>query len=101
MLDSSEMRAKHGPRGCRPSRELPAPTVFWLALLACPLLPYSTAFADEPTNFGAYYTKLETGKAWEEYARVGPHADIVTRVLGAHGELVFWRGNSYLKGVTH
>ncbi len=60
------------------------------------LLAYVTAGAGEPIDFGAYYTTLNTGQNWEKYSRVGPHADIVVRVPGAGGQLVFWRGNSYL-----
>ncbi|HEY1789789.1 MAG TPA: LamG domain-containing protein [Verrucomicrobiae bacterium] len=47
-------------------------------------------------NFGAYYTTVNTGKKWEAYSRTGDYADIVVRVPRAGGELVFWRGNSYL-----
>jgi hypothetical protein len=46
--------------------------------------------------FGAYYTKLQKGPDWEAYSRTGDYADIVVRLSGAGGELVFWRGNSYL-----
>ncbi len=47
-------------------------------------------------DFGAYYTKLKTGEPWEEYSRTGDHADIIVKIAGEGGELVFWRGSSYL-----
>lgn len=47
-------------------------------------------------DFGAYYTALKTGQPWESYSRAGKYADIVTQLPQAGGELVFWRGNSYL-----
>ncbi len=47
--------------------------------------------------FGAYYTKIDSGEAFEKFSRTGPHADIVVRNVGAAaGRLVFWRGSSYL-----
>ncbi|MCD6331859.1 MAG: LamG domain-containing protein, partial [Bacteroidales bacterium] len=52
--------------------------------------------ANSQVNFGAYYTKLEQGQPWEAYSRTGNHADIVVKITGAGGELVFWRGDSYL-----
>ena len=65
-------------------------------LVACSLLAFAAARASDPKDFGAYYTTLNTGQSWEKYSRVGPHADIIARVPGANGELVFWRGTSYL-----
>ncbi len=47
-------------------------------------------------QFGAYYTELKTGQAWEADSRTGQYADVVVQVAGAGGSLVFWRGNSYL-----
>ena len=47
-------------------------------------------------DFGAYYTKLNTGQDWETYSRAGSHADIVVKLSKFDGKLVFWRGNSYL-----
>lgn len=49
-----------------------------------------------PVDFGAYYTELKTGQDWEAFARTGKDADVVVRLAKAGGELVFWRGNSYL-----
>jgi len=47
-------------------------------------------------EFGAYYTKVSTGQEWESYSRTGNNADIVVRLPAGGGEVVFWRGNSYL-----
>ncbi|MCP4455877.1 MAG: hypothetical protein GY809_30835, partial [Planctomycetes bacterium] len=46
--------------------------------------------------FGAYYTKIDSGQAFEAFSRTDRHADIVVPVTAAHGRLVFWRGASYL-----
>jgi Concanavalin A-like lectin/glucanases superfamily len=59
------------------------------------LLAAATALGGQ-IDFGAYYTQLHTGQEWESYARTGKDADIVVRVAKADGQLVFWRGNSYL-----
>jgi hypothetical protein len=42
----------------------------------------------------AFYTKIDSGEAFEQYSRTGPYADIVVDL--ADGRLVFWRGSSYL-----
>ena len=48
-------------------------------------------------EFCAYYTKINSGEAFEEFSRTGPEADIVVRDIGADkGRFVFWRGSSYL-----
>ncbi|MBW2675181.1 MAG: hypothetical protein JRD89_17525, partial [Deltaproteobacteria bacterium] len=48
-------------------------------------------------DFGAYYTKVNFGEAFEKFSRTGPHADVVVRNIGEDaGRLVFWRGSSYL-----
>ena len=47
-------------------------------------------------DYGAYYTRLNTGQEWESYCRTWKDADIVVQVSKAGGRLVFWRGNSYL-----
>ncbi len=58
--------------------------------------PSRTA-ASSAGPFGAYYTKVDSGEAFEKFSRTGPHADIVVRNVGAAGgRLVFWRGSSYL-----
>jgi len=45
-------------------------------------------------TFGAYYTKIDSGQAFENYSRTGPYADIVIEV--GDSKFVFWRGSSYL-----
>ncbi len=48
-------------------------------------------------EFGAYYTKIDSGDDFERFSRTGPDADIVVRAVGKdQGRLVFWRGSSYL-----
>ncbi len=47
-------------------------------------------------DFGAYYTKINNGHDWENYSRTGEFADIIVQLKKAGGQLVFWRGNSYL-----
>lgn len=42
----------------------------------------------------AYYTKIERGEKWEELSRTMGHTDVVVEV--GNGQLVFWRGTSYL-----
>ena len=41
------------------------------------------------------YFRYDSGADWEKAARVAQHADIVVRP-DTGGELVFWRGSSYL-----
>jgi hypothetical protein len=45
-------------------------------------------------KFRAYYTKIDSGQAFEKYSRTGPYADIVVEL--GQGKFVFWRGSSYL-----
>ncbi len=47
-------------------------------------------------NLHAYYTRLDAGEPFEQYARVGDFADIVVGLPAPEGRLVFWRGSSYL-----
>lgn len=42
----------------------------------------------------AYYTKIDSGQAFERYSRTGPYADIGVEL--EDGKFVFWRGSSYL-----
>jgi hypothetical protein len=64
--------------------------------LTCLLTGFSTRSVIGQVDFGAFYTKLNTGQRWESYSRTGECADIVVRLSHAGGDLVFWRGNSYL-----
>lgn len=66
-------------------------------LAAAAMLPgIPLALAVGQTDFGAYYTRLNAGQSWEAFSRTGEYADIVVQVPKADGQLVFWRGNSYL-----
>jgi hypothetical protein len=68
-----------------------------LMIIAAGLLLISTTtFGVGQVDFGGYYTKLNKGQDWEECSRTGDHADVVVRIPQAGGEIVFWRGNSYL-----
>ena len=46
-------------------------------------------------NVKAYYTKLNSGAAWENSYRMGEHADIMVEIA-PNEELYFWRASSYL-----
>jgi hypothetical protein len=62
-----------------------------VAILAVAAVPVSAA------DFGAYYTRVDSGEPFEKFSRTGPHADVVVRGIGPEkGRLVFWRGSSYL-----
>jgi hypothetical protein len=47
-------------------------------------------------EFGAFYTKINSGEEFEKYSRTGPYADIVVDLGGRNGTVIFWRGTSYL-----
>jgi len=47
-------------------------------------------------EFGAFYTKLNSGEEFEKYSRTGPYADIIVDLGADKGVVVFWRGTSYL-----
>jgi hypothetical protein len=51
---------------------------------------------DSIRDFGAYYTRIVTGEAWEKYDRTGDFADIIVDLGSGKGRFVFWRGASYL-----
>ena len=66
-----------------------------LVLLACAgCAAWTPGEASE--DFYAYYTRIDSGEPFEQYARVGEHADIIVRLKKQQGQLVFWRGSSYL-----
>jgi hypothetical protein len=51
----------------------------------------------QAAELGAYYTRIDSGEAFETSSRTLPHADVVVRNIGKEGgRLVFWRGSSYL-----
>ncbi len=47
-------------------------------------------------DFGAYYTKIESEEAFEQYSRTGDYPDIIVDLGSDNGKVVFWRGSSYL-----
>jgi len=47
------------------------------------------------SNFGAYYTEINSGESFEQYSRTGPYADVIVKI-DADRSLVFWRASSYL-----
>ena len=47
-------------------------------------------------DFGAYYSRINTGADWEKYDRPGDYADIIVDFGNENGKFVFWRGTSYL-----
>jgi hypothetical protein len=47
-------------------------------------------------EFGAFYTKLNSGEAFEKYSRTGDYADIVVDLGKNDAMFVFWRGSSFL-----
>ena len=59
--------------------------------IVCGMILCAAAHA---ADFGAYYTKIDSGQDFEQYSRTGKHADIMVRL--EHGKFVFWRGSSYL-----
>jgi hypothetical protein len=51
----------------------------------------------EPSeDFGAYYSRILTGAAWEKFDRTGDYADVIVDLGEDMGKFVFWRGASYL-----
>ena len=67
---------------------------YTFVLMALSSFGFASLFTAE---FGAHYTKVDSGEAFEKYSRTGPQADVVVRNIGkARGRLVFWRGSSYL-----
>ncbi|MCD6118087.1 LamG domain-containing protein [bacterium] len=47
-------------------------------------------------EFGAFYTKINSGEKFEKYSRTGDYTDIVVDLGRDKNALVFWRGSSYL-----
>jgi hypothetical protein len=74
------------------SRALPIRLHILLVVTALSLSMISVTIGGD---FGAYYTKLNSGGNFEEIARVGDYADIVVRI-DADREFIFWRASSYL-----
>jgi hypothetical protein len=47
-------------------------------------------------SFGAFYTKLDYYKEWDEMWRVGDKPDVFVRFDDSPVQLVFWRGTSFV-----
>ncbi|MCX6333511.1 MAG: LamG domain-containing protein [Bacteroidia bacterium] len=47
-------------------------------------------------EFGAFYTKINSGEEFQKFSRTGPFADIVVDLGADIGAVVFWRGTGYL-----
>lgn len=47
-------------------------------------------------EFGAFYTKVNSGQEFEKYSRTGDYADIVVDLGKDDAMFVFWRGSSFL-----
>jgi len=47
-------------------------------------------------EFGAYYTKINSGENFEQISRTGEYTDIIVDLGTDNGNLIFWRGSSYL-----
>jgi hypothetical protein len=47
-------------------------------------------------EFGAFYTRIQSGKEFEKHARVSEHADIIVDLGWDGATFNFWRGSSYL-----
>ncbi len=48
------------------------------------------------TDFGAYYTTVITDNDFEQYSRTGDYPDIIVDLGSGNGQVVFWRGSSFL-----
>jgi hypothetical protein len=66
------------------------------SISACLFIILTTTSVIGQIDFGAYYTQLSTGQAWESYSRTGKYADMVVRLSQAGAELVFWRATANL-----
>jgi len=77
---------------CSHIRPLTVHCQLLIAVAAVCFFAIPMAIAQE---FGAYYTKLNSGGQFEKTARVGDYADIVVRI-DAEREFIFWRASSYL-----
>lgn len=47
-------------------------------------------------DFGAYYTKIESGEKFEQFSRTGDYPDIIVDLGSEIGQLIFWRGSNFL-----
>ena len=60
------------------------------------LNPWSASGIVSDYGFGAWYTRKNLAEAWQLESRSDEFADVMVRFPGGSGELVFWRGTSYL-----
>jgi hypothetical protein len=67
-----------------------------LLLLGCANGEKSFKIDAKLGEFGAYYTKLNSGDKFEEFSRTGPYADIIVDLGKDDAMFVFWRGTSFL-----
>lgn len=51
---------------------------------------------NKDSGFGAYYTKIDSGEEFEQFSRTGDYPDIIVDLGTDYGQLVFWRGASFL-----
>jgi len=65
-----------------------------LALAVLLATGHPAAAAD--AGIHAYYTHIASDEAFEKFSRTGDVADIVVKLGVPDGQLVFWRGSSYL-----
>ena len=67
-----------------------------LKCLALVLLLVSQVVQSANAKFSAYYSRVDSGAAFEKFSRTGDDADLIVQLDRPEGQLVFWRGNSYL-----
>ena len=67
-----------------------------ITLLSIALSSCTNQDSVQEGDFGAYYTRLDTGADWELFDRTGDFADIVIDLGSGMGKFIFWRGASYL-----
>jgi hypothetical protein len=66
------------------------------SILTFAIIILGTTLVKGQVDFGAYHTNIKRGQAWEEYSRTMDYADLVVKINNAGGQLVFWRGTSFL-----
>jgi len=66
----------------------------WLSVIGVCVAVLVVSASPGAEELAAYYSKIDSGEAFEKYSRTGPYADIVVEV--GSGKFVFWRGSSYL-----
>lgn len=76
---------------------------FFFILFALGLLAGCAKKSEPPVSidvqlgeFGAFYTKVNSGQEFEKFSRTGDYADIVVDLGKDDAMFVFWRGTSFL-----